>query len=441
MHYIPSTEEERQKMLEALGYSSSEELFKGIPEEVRFREKGFAHLPPEGLSEFEVLEKLEKLATKNGHYKTVFRGGGAYKHYIPSVVRHLANRSEFVTAYTPYQPELSQGILQGIFEFQTIIAMLTGMEAANASVYDGATAAAEGVAMCVDKKRQRVLLSDTINPETKRVIQTYCRAVDVEVVCVPAKGGETDYEILKESLDDQTGCVYTEQPNFFGVLEDPRRIAEITHSRKAKYVLGVNPISLNILKTPFELGADVAVGEGQPLGIPLGYGGPYLGFMAARKDMMRKLPGRIAGETKDLEGNRAYVLTLQAREQHIRREKACSSICSNQALCALTATIYTAAMGKEGLKEVALRSMGNAQYACGEITKIPGFEQVYRKPFFHEFVTTSPIPPGQIMDKLREQGILGGLPLEGDQILWCTTEANSKEEIDQLTTILRSLTP
>ncbi len=352
----------------------------------------------------------------------------------------MSAREEFITAYTPYQAELSQGVLQTIFEYQTMICTLTGMDVSNAGVYDGAHAAAEAVAMFRDRKRMKTVASACIKPMTLSVIETYCRASSSELVIVPAKGGKTDLEALRAAVDDTTACVYIEQPNYYGIVEDAAAAVEIAHSAGAKAVMGCYPISLAVLKTPAEYGADAAVGEAQCLGMPLSFGGPYLGFMATTNSNMRKLPGRIVGQTSDKGGKEAYVLTLQAREQHIRREKASSSICSNEALCALTATIYCAAMGREGFREAAQQCTAKAQYAAKKLCEIPGFSLKFGGYFFNEFVTSCPVGTDILMKKLDENNILGGLPvtIDGEKyILWCVTEVNTVKEIDTLADIIR----
>lgn len=426
--YVSNTEEQQREMLKEIGYRDFAALFEHIPEEVMMKE---ALKIPKGCSELEVRAKMEALAGENYVFPHIFRGAGAYRHYIPSIVKSVTAKEDFVTAYTPYQAEISQGNLQAIFEFQTMICELTGMDAANASVYDGASAAAESVFMCRDRKRTDVLVAQTVDPQVMETIKTYCRGRDVQLHMVPQKDGAVDRDALKELLCEKTACFYLQQPNYFGILEDAEELGKLVHEKGCKYIMGCNPIALGIMKTPLECGADIAVGEGQPLGMSLGFGGPYLGFMAATKEMMRKLPGRIVGETADAEGKRGYVLTLQAREQHIRREKAGSNICSNQALCALTACVYLAAMGPEGLKETANLCTSKAHYLQAELSKA-GLKPVYQKPYFHEFVTECPVDTGILMKKLQEKGILGGLPLKDGNLLWCVTEMNSKAEMDLL---------
>ena len=433
--YVPNTKEQRQDMLKAIGLSSMEDLFVDIPQEVRL--KGELEIP-QGKSELEVKREMEDLAGKNQVFRTIFRGAGAYRHYIPAAVTSIISKENFLTAYTPYQAEVSQGILQSIFEYQTMICDLTGMDASNASVYDGASAAAEGVAMCRERKRAKALISGATSPYVIQTIQTYCHGNGMEMEVIPEKDGKTDWEKLKARLDSGTACVYIQHPNFYGNLEDAKEIGELTHEAGAKFVMGVNPISLGMLKTPAEYGADVAVGEGQPLGLPLAFGGPYIGFMACTDKMMRKLPGRIVGQTKDRNGKTGYVLTLQAREQHIRREKASSNICSNQALCALAVTVYLSSMGNEGLREAALQSASKAHYLSKELEPI-GYHTENQGTFFHEFVTTSKVSAKETLDALEAQGILGGYPLDEHRILWCCTEVNTKEEMDDVIRILKEV--
>lgn len=432
--YVPSTAQERQEMLASIGLSSIDELFSHIPDSLK--RKGELNLPS-GKSELEVCRTMEHIAAQNIVFDSIFRGAGAYDHYIPAIVKSVTGKEEFVTAYTPYQAEISQGVLQSIFEYQTMICELTGMDVSNASVYDGATAAAEAVNMCCERSRNVVFCSAAAHPDTIEVIKTYCWASGHEFVLVPAKDGKTDWNSIVPQLDKKTSaCLYIQSPNFFGQIEDVQQAAEAVHTVGAKLIMGCNPIALGLYKTPAELGADIAVGEGQPLGMPLSFGGPYLGFMATTKAMMRKLPGRIVGETTDVDGKRAFVLTLQAREQHIRREKASSNICSNQALCAMTAAVYLAAVGPEGLKQVANLCYQKAHYLMQQLTAIPGITLRYQGPFFHEFVTDQG-DANRILLKLEQEGILGGLPLSDGGILWCATEKNSKEDIDRMVGIIR----
>lgn len=432
--YVPSTAQERQEMLASIGLCSIDELFSHIPDSLKL--KGELNLPS-GKSELEVCRTMEHIAAQNIVFDSIFRGAGAYDHYIPAIVKSVTGKEEFVTAYTPYQAEISQGVLQSIFEYQTMICELTGMDVSNASVYDGATAAAEAVNMCCERSRNVVFCSAAAHPDTIEVVKTYCWASGHEFVLVPAKDGKTGWNSIVPQLDKKTSaCLYIQSPNFFGQIEDVQQAAEAVHAVGAKLIMGCNPIALGLYKTPAELGADIAVGEGQPLGMPLSFGGPYLGFMATTKAMMRKLPGRIVGETTDVDGKRAFVLTLQAREQHIRREKASSNICSNQALCAMTAAVYLAAVGPEGLKQVANLCYQKAHYLMQQLTAIPGITLRYQGPFFHEFVTDQG-DANRILLKLEQEGILGGLPLSDGGILWCATEKNSKEDIDRMVGIIR----
>ena len=432
--YVPSTAQERQEMLASIGLCSIDELFSHIPDSLKL--KGELNLPS-GKSELEVCRTMEHIAAQNIVFDSIFRGAGAYDHYIPAIVKSVTGKEEFVTAYTPYQAEISQGVLQSIFEYQTMICELTGMDVSNASVYDGATAAAEAVNMCCERSRNVVFCSAAAHPDTIEVVKTYCWASGHEFVLVPAKDGKTDWNSIVPQMDKKTSaCLYIQSPNFFGQIEDVQQAAEAVHAVGAKLIMGCNPIALGLYKTPAELGADIAVGEGQPLGMPLSFGGPYLGFMATTKAMMRKLPGRIVGETTDVDGKRAFVLTLQAREQHIRREKASSNICSNQALCAMTAAVYLAAVGPEGLKQVANLCYQKAHYLMQQLTAIPGITLRYQGPFFHEFVTDQG-DANRILLKLEQEGILGGLPLSDGGILWCATEKNSKEDIDRMVGIIR----
>ena len=432
--YVPSTREQRQEMLHAIGLRELRELYKDVPASMYLTRP--LNLP-EGQSELEVSRALNDMARKNRVYDAILRGAGAYDHYIPSIVKYIPAKEEFLTAYTPYQAEMSQGVLQSIFEYQTEISELTGMDVSNASVYDGATAAAEACAMARDRKRRVTLISGAAHPDVVNTVRTYCYGTNDEVQVVPMKDGKTDLDALKEMLTPEVSAVYVQQPNFFGLFEDAEALSAAAHEAGALSILGVNPIALGVMKTPRDMGADIAVGEGQPLGLPLGYGGPYLGFMATTTKLMRKLPGRIVGETTDSAGNRAYVLSLQAREQHIRREKAGSNICSNEALCALTAGVYLAAMGPEGLKEVAESSMAKAHYLCRELTKLPGVKLRYEGPFFHEFLLDMP-KTDEILAALDEKNILGGLPYAGG-VLWCATEKVSKQILDEVVAVVKGV--
>jgi glycine dehydrogenase subunit 1 len=416
-------------MLNEIGYADWDDLFKVIPKEARV--KGGLDLP-DGKSEIEVSETMEKMAAKNTVFKSIFRGAGAYNHYVPAAVTAIANKEEFLTAYTPYQAEISQGILQSIFEYQTMICELTGMDVSNASLYDGASAAAEACNMTKDRRHHVYYISGAVDERILRVIETYAFGSGAVVKVVPAKDGATDLDALKEMLeaDKEAACFLMQYPNFYGVIEDADKAAEITHAAGAQLIMSVNPIALGILKTPGEIGADIVVGEGQPLGLGLEFGGPYLGIMAATKKNMRKVVGRYVGETVDTNGERGFVLTLQAREQHIRREKASSNVCSNEALCALKASIYLATVGPKGIKKVAESCTSKAHYLA-EGLAAAGMKLKYDKPFFHEFVTEH-ADSAKLIDALEKKGILGGLPVNDTDVLWCTTELCSKEDMDEV---------
>lgn len=433
--YVPNTKAEREQMLKEIGYNGWEDLFSVIPESVRLKQP--LNLP-KGVSELETAEILSQMAAENTLYRAIFRGAGAYNHYIPSIVKQITSKEEFVTAYTPYQAEISQGILQSIFEYQTMICQLTGMDVSNASVYDGATAAAEACAMCKDRKHHTIYVSETTDPKVIDVIKTYSFGSNTEVILVPAKDGVTDYEKAAEMMTEGAACLVVSQPNYFGQIEDTRQATKIAHAAGAKSIVCCNPISLAVLETPAEVGADIAVGEGQPLGLPMAFGGPYIGFMACTSDMMRKLPGRIVGETQDDNGNRAYVLTLQAREQHIRREKASSNICSNEALCAMTVSVYLGAMGQKGLTEVANQSISKAHYLQKKLEKV-GMTRKFQGEFFHEFVTTTNVNATKIVEALATKGILAGLPLNDNEILWCATEKNTKAQMDEVIAVVKEV--
>ena len=433
--FIPSTPEERLEMLKAIGLRDYRELYQDVPAEMML-DDGALNIP-EGKSELEVNRLVSAMAARNKVFSTVLRGAGAYDHYIPSIVKYIPAKEEFLTAYTPYQAEMSQGILQSIFEYQTGICELTGMDVSNASVYDGATAAAEAAAMCRDRKRRVTLISGAAHPDTINTVRTYCYGTNDELVVVPVKDGKTDIEALKSLLHGGVASVYVQQPNFYGQFEDTETIADVVHSAGAMYILACNPIALGIMKSAREQGADIAVGEAQPLGMPLSYGGPYLGYMAATEKLMRKLPGRIVGQTVDANGERAFVLSLQAREQHIRREKASSNICSNQALCALTAGLYLAAMGPAGLAQAAQQSMAKAHYLAQQLCRIPGVTMAHGGEYFHEFVTVMP-KAEEVLKALEDAGILGGLPVEGG-ILWCATEKISKNELDKAVAVVKEV--
>lgn len=443
--YIPLTKEDQESMLKRIGISSIDDLFAAIPEEIRFKDTLKIN---KSMSEMEVMEHIKKLAGKNANTDelTCFLGAGAYDHYIPSVIKHIVSRSEFFTAYTPYQPEISQGTLQAIFEYQTLMADLTGMDAANASMYDGATACAEAAQMAIDStKRKTVLISKTVHPETRIVLKTYMRCKNFNVVEIDSDDGATDVSRLRDEMDKDVAAVIVQSPNFFGIIEDLVEIGNIAHENKSLFIVSTNPIALGILKNPGEQGADIVVGDGQPLGNALNFGGPYLGFLATTNKYYRKMPGRIVGETTDKDGKRGFVLTLQAREQHIRRDKASSNICSNQALCALTALIYLTVMGKEGLREAAYQSMQKAHYAYDQMTNRGKYRKVFDKPFFNEFVVDADLPAEHVNRALLENGILGGYELGKDypgyenSLLFCVTEKRTRAEIDNLVDVMEGI--
>ena len=434
--YVPNTLEERNEMLKAIGLDSMDQLFSDIPEDLRLHRELDLPAP---MSEIELRQLMMGYVLQNDEGGLLFRGAGSYHHYIPSVGPQLAARSEFYTAYTPYQAEMSQGMLQSIFEWQTVICNLTGMEASNASVYDGATAAAESLLMLRDSKRKnKVLYSEGLNPDVVTTMKTYAHCYGIELVPVPLKDGLTDMEALAANLEGAAGVIAA-QPNYLGCIENMDAIAELVHSQKGLLVAYVNPITLGLIKRPADYGADIAIGDAQPLGLPMNFGGPYAGFMAAGGKLVRNLPGRIVGETHDAEGGRAYVLTLQAREQHIRREKASSNICSNQMLCAIMSTIYACTMGPCGMREVAEQNIAKAHYLAEELQKVPGMKLRYDAPFFNEFVVDTELPAEQINEELKEMGIVGGYILPDGGMLWCATEMNSKEDIDFLIDMLKNI--
>ena len=446
MHpYLPNTPEDVKNMLDVIGLQSTEDLFQSIPENLRV--KGDLNLP-KSKSEIEVRRMVSALAAKNESVDEMvcFLGAGSYDHYIPSIIKTLVSRSEFYTAYTPYQPEISQGTLQSVFEYQSMMCALTGMEVSNVSMYDAPTAAAEGVILAsVQTKRRKILVSETVSPETKSVLETYLMYREVDLEFVKEKDGVTDVEDLKSKLCKDTAGVLLQYPNFYGVIENVKEMEALIHENKSLLLMSVDPIALPILKSPGELQADIVVGEGQALGQNLNYGGPVLGFMAATKKLMRKMPGRIVGETLDREGKRAFVLTLQAREQHIRRFKATSNICSDQTLNSITAAIYMATLGKQGMKEVATQSFKKAHYTFEQLTKSGKFKPLWQKPFFKEFAILCPESVDTINEKLRAQGILGGFNLRtindslGDAMLIAVTENRSLEEIDRFVKIMEEI--
>ncbi|UCC44245.1 MAG: aminomethyl-transferring glycine dehydrogenase subunit GcvPA [Candidatus Zixiibacteriota bacterium] len=441
MRYVSNTENDRRIMLDRIGVNSFDDLIRGIPDNLRLDRP----LDIEPLSEGELLAELERIAGRNELGLTCFAGGGVYDHFIPAAVGALANRPEFVTAYTPYQAEVAQGTLQVIYEFQTHICRLTGMEVANASMYDGATAAAEAMAVaCSVTRRNKIVVTDTVSPLYREVIRTFVGARGIELIEIRSKDGLVDPDHLTVSVDEHTACVLMAQPNFFGLLEEADQIAEVVRRNGAKLVMAVDPICQALLKTPADYGADIVVGEGQPLGIPLSFGGPTLGFFAARKALIRKLPGRIAARTQDVEGKTGFVLALQTREQHIRREKATSNICTNQALCATTAAIYLSLMGKAGLKQVALLSTERAQLAAQKIKELDGYSFYFDRPFVREFAVKTPYAARDMISSLVARhrllaGIDAGRWYAGmeDCLIVAFTEARTVKEIDALVAGLR----
>ena len=431
--YFPHTEDDLKEMLAKVGVSRLDDLYAQIPDGIRF--KGDYQLPSE-MSELEVRDTFEKLASQNKQL-TCFAGMGVYDHYTPSVVPSLLQRSEFLTSYTPYQAEISQGTLHYIFEYQSMMAELTGMDISNASMYDGTTACAEAMMMAVaaGKKQRKVLVSGCVNPLTLKVLKTYALHQDIELELLPVKGGATSLDDVKARLaEGGVAGVIVQQPNVFGVVEDFTGFAEACHDQKALLVMDSVAADLAVLKTPGEWGADIAVGDGQSLGIPMQYGGPYVGYMCCTEKLIRKMPGRIVGMTKDNRDQRAFVLTLQAREQHIRRQKATSNICSNQSLMALFVTIYMSLMGRQGLKEAAQLSYAGAHYLCDELLKTGRFSLVYDKPFFNEFFVKYDGDSDTLYQRFIEAGILGGVRME-DGFLFAVTEKRTKEEIDNLVKI------
>jgi glycine dehydrogenase subunit 1 len=444
--YIPHTWQEREIMLHEIGIANIEELFTDIPAAHRFP---VLNLPP-ALTEMEVASELQSISYSNESVKelTSFLGAGAYHHYIPAAVDSLLRRGEFYTAYTPYQPEISQGTLRAIFDYQSLVAALTGMEVSNASHYDGATAVAEAISLAVANfrgKRSKVVLSPALNPHYKETAHTYNLGSEIQFVGENLSPTVNPDQLIP-LLDNNTCLVVVQYPDFFGRIYDLRNLANEAHSVGALLAVAVNPTALGLFTPPGEFGADIVTGEGQPLGIPLSFGGPYLGIFATKQELVRKMAGRLVGETVDNRGQRAYVLTLTAREQHIRREKATSNICTNQALMALAATIYLSLLGKHGLRQVANLCYQKAHYAAERISSLPGFKLWNNAPFFHEFVVQTPIPVKEINNRLLEYDFLGGLDLGNyfpempDHWLLAVTEMNSKEDIDLLVEVLQDTT-
>ena len=449
MTYTPHTDAERRAMLSTIGVDKFEQLLKPIPADLRAAPLNL----PAALTEADMLRHLSGLAKHNATTEShiSFLGGGAYRHHIPAAVSALVARGEFVTSYTPYQPEVSQGTLQVIYEWQSLICELTGLDIANASLYDGATACAEAAAMAVNATgRSSVIAAGTLNPEYLAVLRTYLAAQGLILRVAPVTGGTTDPDLMFAMLDGDAAAVLVQSPNFYGLIENQVPLAEAAHDAGALYIGCSNPLSLAILAPPGEVGADIAVGEAQPFGVPLQYGGPYVGFLAARETLMRRMPGRIVGASVDNRGNRAYVLTLQTREQHIKRDKATSNICTNEALCATAATIYLAQLGKAGLRDVAELCVQKAHYTAQWIAELPGYSLRFAGPFFHEFVIRCPKPAAQINRTLLGHGIIGGIPLDSGPavhdagvdlqncMLICVTEVNTRDDIDALAGALKA---
>lgn len=444
--YIPATESDKKEMLKTIGLDHIEQLFDDIPEAFRLKEELKL---PKAKPELEVVKYIKSLAAKNTTVNDCccFLGAGAYDHYIPSIVDAIISRSEFYTSYTPYQPEISQGTLQYVFEYQTLIARLTGMDVANASLYDGGTAYAEAAIMaCNAARRKEIVVSKTINPQALSILKTYCHGQAISLIEVEEKDGVTDLEDLQRKITAQTAGVIVQSPNFFGMIEDVAKASEIAHSvKKCTMIMGTDPFALGVLKTPAEYDVDVVVGEGQSLGLALNYGGPYIGFIAAKEEYMRKMPGRLVGQTVDEDGKRAFVLTLAAREQHIRREKATSNICTNQGLMTLATAVYMCTMGKEGMKEAAYQAAAKAHYAFDRLTKSGKFKPLFQGSFFMEFALSSDIDAEKINKELLANGIIGGYALGKDfpqyknAILYAVTEKRSKEEIDRLCDVLEGI--
>ncbi len=445
MPYIPTTDEQRKEMLNFIGVDSFDELIKAIPEDLRLKGKLKVSEP---VSEYEITRLIQERTCKNlcAASANSFLGAGVYDHFIPAAVDTIVSRPEFFTAYTPYQAEVSQGTLQFIYEYQTMICELTGMEVANASMYDGASAVAEAILMSVRKNRlMKAILPDTMHPEYKKVIKVYTEGIGVELLTVPSSQGIIDLKALEEMMDESIGCVVVQTPNFFGNLEDVFSLDAIIHKYpKTLFIAVVDPISLGIINAPSEYHADIVVGEGQALGNSMYMGGPLFGFFASKLDMARQMPGRIVGGTLDVEGKRAYALTLQAREQHIRRDKATSNICSNQSLCTLAATVYMSLIGREGLVEVATQSTLKAHYLAEEISKLAGFEMAYPKAdFFKEFVIKTPVPADKICSLLLPRALYPGVDMKRfgfeNQLMIAVTEKKSKKDMDELVSALKEV--
>ena len=433
--YFPHTAADLKAMLDKVGISDLDGLYAELPGEVRFR--GDYNLPSE-MSEVEVRQLFEQLGSQNSQL-TCFAGAGVYDHYTPSVIPYLLQRSEFLTSYTPYQAEISQGTLHYIFEYQSMMAELTGMDISNASMYDGTTASAEAMMMAVaaGKKQNRFLVSETVDPKTIEVMKTYAHFHGIGLEIIPQKDGTTDRAVLEQKLaGGGVAGVMVQIPNYYGIVEDYDGFADVIHAQKGLFVVNSIIADLAVLKTPAEQGADIAVGDGQSLGIPMQFGGPYVGYMCCTEKLIRKMPGRIVGKTLDNRGQRAFVLTLQAREQHIRRQKATSNICSNQSLMALFVTVYCALMGRQGLKEAACLSYAGAHYMCEKLVATGHFSLVYDKPFFNEFVVRYDGDVDRLQQHFTGHGIFGGIKVADDQIMFAVTEKRTKEEIDRLVSLI-----
>jgi glycine dehydrogenase subunit 1 len=436
MNYIPNTGDELQQMLESIGVKNYEDLLDAIPASLRFRDALNLPLP---LSEPELVKHVSELAQKNKQYKACFAGGGAYDHYAPAVIWRLVSRSEFITAYTPYQAEVAQGTLQATYEFQSMVGQLAGLPVTNASMYDGATAMAEAALLASRYTgRPKVLVASTVNPNHLETMRTFLVGTGIQIVVVPSIDGLVDYNFLRSNLSDSTAAFMIQSPNFLGLLENIEEITPEVKNCGALLVVSYDPISLGILKSPGELGADIAVAEGQSLGLSLSFGGPYLGLFSVRGDLVRKMPGRLVAKTVDANGKTGFVLTLQTREQHIRREKATSNICTNQQLCALMATVYLALMGKAGMKRAAELCLTKAHYAADKIAGLTGFKLRFKTPFFKEFVVQTPVSPKKIISVLGKNDILAGIDLGQFKIglkgclMIAVTEKVTYEQIDEL---------
>lgn len=440
MAYIPISKEEQQEMLNFIGVNHFNDLLEAIPEELITKEDLNI---PESLSENELMKHVMELASKNTA-ATSFAGGGAYDHFIPAAISHILQRSEFYTAYTPYQAEVSQGTLQAIYEFQTMIGKLTKMDVVNASMYDGGTSLAEAILMANGiSGKNKVIISDTLNPRYVSIIESYISDNEIELEIIPSKEGKYDLAALEKALTDDTAAVVLQQPNFFGVIEDAFQISDMVKSKNILLIASIDPASLSVIAPPGDYGADIVVGEGQSLGIPLNFGGPYLGLFAAKKEFIRKMPGRIIGRTEDMDGNRGFVMVLQTREQHIRREKATSNICTNSGLMALAATVYLALLGETGFKQMGQITLSNSHYLANEITKLNGYRLKFNQPFFKEFVVETPVPASDLIQKLSAKGILAGIDISrykvGTGLLVSVTEKRTKEEMDYFVQCLKEL--